>query len=156
MLVSTFSYVINRKKLKVSMVLRKYVLYISTVVMTFCIVGHASANPLVFQGQNAGLFPGANPSDIGILMDSVPKPTPDTAPTTALSAAATVLQELESQASSNVFGQIVGPNSTSSGSEFFGDGSSVVWIPDPNIAGNRLVTFTQANGSTTTVSLANN
>jgi hypothetical protein len=33
----------------------------------------AIASSLVFQGQNAGLFPTANPNDTSILMNSVPK-----------------------------------------------------------------------------------
>ncbi len=43
-------------------------------VMSSAFATISTASPLVFEGQNAGLFPGANPAAIGILTNSLVKP----------------------------------------------------------------------------------
>ena len=45
----------------------------------------ASASPIVFEGQNAALFPGANPAANALLMASVNKPTNNGQPSSSAS-----------------------------------------------------------------------
>jgi hypothetical protein len=112
----------------------------------------ATANPITFQGQNAALFPGANPADTATLMNSVPKPNSgiSSAALGGISASQLVLQSIESQISSRIYADIFGNGAAPSGTELLGDGSSISWAPDPNQPGFKIITVTDANGRVTT------
>jgi hypothetical protein len=65
----------------------------------------AVASSFTFQGQNAGLFPSANPSDTSVLMNSVSKPTTaSTIPT--ITPASLIEQSIISQISTKIYNDI--------------------------------------------------
>jgi Type VIII secretion system (T8SS), CsgF protein len=96
----------------------------------FCANG-AAASQLVFQGQNAGLFPGANPSDTSTLMNSVPKPNKGSAASAAaasgVSAATLIEQAIESQISNKIINDIFN-TSNASGSFNLGNGTTISFL----------------------------
>ena len=116
--------------------------------------GSAQASYLNFQGQNAGIFPGANPSDTSAMMNSVPRPAP-TPQSSNTATSQIIMQALQSQISSHIYSDIFGTNALPTGKEFLPDGSTVEWAPDTNNPGNVLITFTSATGVVTTASIIN-
>lgn len=126
--------------------------YACIVAATFLMVSDAAASGLVFQGQNAALFPGANPSDTTMLMNSVPKPAAaaSSSQSSAISASALVLQSIEAQISSKVYNDIFGVGARASGTDLLGDGSSISWAPATDGSGRIVVTIVSPNGTSTT------
>jgi hypothetical protein len=111
----------------------------------------ASANPLTFTGQNAGIFPTANPSDTAAMMNSVVKPNnPNIVSGTAVSSSQFILQSLESQISNKIFTTIENSAPGDAGTFALSDGSSIAYT---NVAGTITVTITNASGVVTTVVL---
>ncbi len=107
--------------------------------------GSAYANPLVFQGQNAAIFPGANPSDTALLMSSTPKPAPSpTNSTTSLSSSAFIVQTLEAQLSNKIYNDIFGAGASPSGSHVLPDGTIISWV---TVAGVVQITETKPDGT---------
>jgi hypothetical protein len=105
----------------------------------------AAADPLVFQGQNAALFSGANPNDTAALMTGVPKPAPPATPN--LNVSQLVQESVISQISNNLYSQISG---TPSGKATLGDGSSFSWSTD---GGTKSIVYTAPNGAVTTITI---
>ena len=62
----------------------------------------AEASSFIFQGQNAGLFSSANPSDTSVLMNSVSKPVV----TSSISSATLIEQSIVSQISLKIYNEI--------------------------------------------------
>ena len=81
----------------------------------------AEASNLTFQGQNAGLFSTANPSDTSVLMNSVVKPVVTSTP---ISSATMIEQSIISQLSSKIYNDIF-KGSAASGSYDLGSGNSI-------------------------------
>jgi hypothetical protein len=104
------------------------------------------ASDLVFQGQNAGLFPGANPSDTAQLMVGVPKPT---APTSTETPSQLIEQAVESQVSSQIFTDIFS-GSAASGSFSLGNGSNISYV---RADGNVTITITDPTNGTTIITV---
>jgi hypothetical protein len=91
----------------------------------------AIASELVFQGQNAALFPGANPSDTSALMNSVVKPNAPPATTATLSPSSLILQSVESQLSTEIYNGIFN-TSNASGTYNLGGGNSISFVRPGN------------------------
>jgi hypothetical protein len=105
----------------------------------------ASASELLFTGQNAALFPQANPADTAALMNSVHKPSPDTSSSTAVSASRLIQQSLESRISSKIYNDIF-DSAEASGFYDLGNGSTISYV---RAGGNITITINDpANGST--------
>lgn len=113
--------------------------------------GSAHASGLVFQGQNAALFPGANPNDTALLMNSVPKPAKDPNAQTSSTATTLIQSAVESQISAKIYNDIFGTGAATAGSEVLGDGSIISWVPDPGSPGHPKVTITYSDGSSVVV-----
>jgi len=107
--------------------------------------GVASAGPLVFQGQNAALFPGANPNDTALLLQGIPKPVASPPVQPKLDISQLVQQSVVSQISNNIYSQITG---TASGTATLSDGSSFSWA---TIGNTKSIIYTAPDGSTTTI-----
>lgn len=125
----------------------KMVGIVAAAVMMFA--GQASASGLTFQGQNAALFPGANPSDTAALMNSVPKKKAPPTPTPGIDPAQLILQSVQSQTSSRIFAQIFN-SANASGNYDLGGGSSISFV---RIGGNIEITFIDPVHGTTTITL---
>ena len=88
----------------------------------------AFASSIIFQGQNAALFSGANPSDTTALMSSVVKPNnPNAASASALSTQSLILQSVESQISTHI-NNIIFNNANAAGSFNLGNGSLISFV----------------------------
>jgi hypothetical protein len=94
----------------------------------------AFASELVFQGQNAGLFPNANPSDTAQLMLSTVRPNPPAVTIPTLSPTQLVEQSVLGTVSTNITNQIF---NTSNASGNF------------NLGGGSTISYTRANGQVT-------
>jgi len=103
----------------------------------------AAASAIVFQGQNAGLFSGANPNDTANLLSAIPRPSAPTPTTPTLDTAQLIQQSVASQISSRVYSQIF---NSPSGNTDLGNGSRISWFTS---GGNVSITFTTTTGSTT-------
>jgi len=125
------------------MVFKKYT-SIATMACVLCVVSAADASPLVFQGQNAGIFPGANPSDTAQMMLSVPKPTAATSAPSQLSSSQVIIQSLEAQISNKIYSEIFGTGAQPSGTQTLPDGSVITWN---TVAGVLSVSVTYPNGT---------
>ncbi|HEU5048473.1 MAG TPA: hypothetical protein VFT64_11600 [Rickettsiales bacterium] len=123
---------------------------ISAASLALITASSAYASPLVFQGQNAALFPGANPSDTALLMNSVPKPASDPTSQANLTSANLIQSAIESQISSKIYNDIFGSGAASSGSEVLGNGNIIKWQPDPSGTGVQ-VTIYYANGGSSII-----
>lgn len=93
-------------------------------VLAVSLADGAAASTMVFQGQNAGLFPGANPSGMSIMMNSVTKPKASTTTDTSLTSSDLILRSLQSQISSKMYNDIFN-GTADSGFYSLGNGSSV-------------------------------
>jgi len=111
----------------------------------------ASASTMVFEGQNAGLFPNANPADTAQLMGSVSRPfNPKTAAASAtgqITPASLIEQSVESQISAKIYSQIFN-SSAASGSFDLGGGSLINFV---RTGGNIDITLTDPVHGTTTI-----
>lgn len=131
------------------MVLRKHIPFLSVAAIALCVAVSTNASELVFQGQNAALFPGANPNDTALMMQSVPKPSADTSSAQSISTSSLVLQALQSQVSAQIFNSIFGSSATPTGDANLGGGNLIHWEHD--ISGNINITFTAPNGTATVI-----
>lgn len=108
----------------------------------------SEASTIVFQGQNAGLFPTANPNAIGILMNSVPKKNATEKPktSTGINTATMIQNAVASQISTRIYNDIF--NGTAlTGSYDLGNGNSINYTRSE---GYITITITNpTNGSTT-------
>ncbi len=103
----------------------------------------AIASNFTFQGQNAGLFPNANPSDIAILMNSVNKPTSTPA---NLTTSALIQESVISQISTKMYNDIF--NGTAAAGYYdLGGGSSISFKRSAGYV--TLTVVDPINGSTT-------
>jgi|WetSurMetagenome_2_1015567.scaffolds.fasta_scaffold282573_1 hypothetical protein len=97
---------------------------------TTCETSVASASNILFTGQNAGLFPTANPNDTAILMNSVPKKNATASTSAATSGlstynAATLIENaLASQISNRIYTQIFSGSATA-GNYDLGGGNTI-------------------------------
>lgn len=113
-------------------------------------ISKTEASTLVFQGQNAGLFPTANPNAVSILMNSVPKEKA-TAPTTStgMNTAMMIENAVVSQISTRIYNQIF--NGTAlSGSYDLGGGNAINYMRSD---GNITITLINATSGTTTITI---
>ncbi len=108
----------------------------------------ADASNLVFQGQNAGLFPGANPSDTSVLMNSVEKPTAKST-ISSISPATLIEQSIVSQISSKIYNDMF-KGSAPSGSYDLGGGNTISYLRE---GGYITVTITSPGNGTTTLTV---
>jgi hypothetical protein len=120
---------------------------------TFCIsttihTNPVVASPLVFNGQNAALFPGANPNDTAALMNSVAKPTPQTKAPTALDQNRIIIQGLESQITNRIYTQIFN-NANVSGIFTLPGGGSISYNRPGD--GNVHITVINSDGTTSVI-----
>jgi hypothetical protein len=108
----------------------------------------SEASEFVFQGQNAALFPGANPSDTTALMNSVHKPSPtSTAPT--ISPATLIEQSIEGQISSKIYNDIFN-GSALSGNFNLGGGNTISYV---RAGGYVTITIVSPTSGTTTLTV---
>ena len=105
----------------------------------------AEASNLTFQGQNAGLFPTANPSDTSVLMNSVAKPVA----TSSISSATLIEQSIVSQISLKVYNEIF-KGTAASGSYDLGGGNSISY---KRSGGYITVNITSPSNGTTTLTV---
>ncbi len=116
-----------------------------------CLLSHspvADASNLTFQGQNAGLFPTANPSDTSVLMNSVSKPVAtSTIPT--INPATLIEQSVVSQISSKIYNQIFSGTAVS-GSYDLGGGNSINYLRS---GGYVTINITSPSNGTTTLTV---
>lgn len=126
------------------MTLHKSALCVFTVAACL-MAGSAIASPLVFQGQNAALFPGANPSDTSAMMNSVPKPAASSNAAAALTGSALVIQSLQAQLSNKIYNDIFGSSASPNGSHVFSDGTVITWATDSK--GNKTITEIKPDGT---------
>ncbi|NTV67091.1 MAG: hypothetical protein HGB06_05300 [Chlorobaculum sp.] len=115
----------------------------------FCQLPSAGASPLVFQGQNAGLFPSANPNSTAILMNSVPKKnaTASTTPSTGLNTSMLIQNAIISNMNMKITEAIFGDDHLS-GNFDLGNGNSISYLHSD---GNIIVTIINPNTGTTTI-----
>lgn len=97
--------------------------------LTICVSSSAETSPLVFRGQNVGLFPYANPSSVSTMMNSVSKPSRSTRTTASLSTSSLIQNSLASKISSMIYQQIF-DGTDLSGYYDLGDGSSITYLRD--------------------------
>ena len=117
------------------------VLFVSAFIV---LSNQTQASQLMFQGQNAGIFPSANPADTSQLMLSVAKPTQSTA-TPSVSPSTLVEQSVLSQISSKIYQDIFNSPSNS-GSFDLGTGSTISYL---KAGGNITITiYDPVNGKT--------
>jgi len=105
----------------------------------------AEASTLTFQGQNAGLFSSANPSDTSMLMNSVAKP----AVTSSISSATLIEQSIISQISLKIYNEIF-KGTAASGSYDLGGGNAISYMRS---GGYITVKLTNPGNGTTTLSV---
>lgn len=89
----------------------------------------AVAGTLEFHGQNAALFPTANPSDTTLMMNSVPSPS--NAAASQQNASNLIQQAVESQISTRIYNDIF--NGTATAGSF-------------NLGGGDSISYTRSNG----------
>ncbi|NTW53691.1 MAG: hypothetical protein HGB15_02775, partial [Chlorobaculum sp.] len=109
----------------------------------------ADASPLVFQGQNAGLFPLANPNSTTILMNSVPKKnaTASTTSSTGLNTSMLIQNAIISNMNAKITEAIFGKDHPS-GNFDLGNGNSISYLHSD---GNIIITIINPNTGTTTI-----
>ncbi len=113
--------------------------------LSFLCMAQAHASPLVFQGQNAALFPGANPAGTATLMNSVDKPVAALPQTPVADPARLIQQSLQSQISNKIY-QDIFQSDAASGFYDLGGGSSIGF---ERTGGNVIINITNpTNGST--------
>ena len=105
----------------------------------------AEASIFIFQGQNAGLFSSANPSDTSVLMNSVSKPVV----TSSISSATLIEQSIVSQISLKIYNEIF-KGSAVSGSYDLGGGNSISY---KRSSGYITVNLTNPGNGTTTLTV---
>ena len=108
----------------------------------------ADASNLTFQGQNAGLFSTANPSDTAVLMNSVAKPTANTV-TPSISPSTLVEQSIISQISTKIYNDLF-KGSAASGSYDLGGGNRISYVRS---GGYVTVDITSPSNGTTTLTV---
>jgi hypothetical protein len=115
----------------------------------FCQSPLADASPLVFQGQNAGLFPLANPNSTTILMNSVPKKnaTASTTSSTGLNTSMLIQNAIISNMNAKITEAIFGKDHPS-GNFDLGNGNSISYLHSD---GNIIITIINPNTGTTTI-----
>lgn len=111
------------------------------------------ASNIVFQGQNAALFPDANPSNNALMMMSVDRPSnPRTASATGkLNSATLIEQSVASQISAKIYNQIF--TSTNTAGTFNLDNGSSIAYTRGNGDGNLYITITDPINGTTEITL---
>lgn len=111
----------------------------------------ALASTLLFQGQNAAIFPGANPSGQPLLLESVQRPVNPalSSANSALTPASLIEQSVESQISAQIYNQIFN-TSNASGSFSLGNGSLINYV---RAGGNVEITITDPVNGTTTITI---
>ena len=105
----------------------------------------AEASSFIFQGQNAGLFSSANPSDTSVLMNSVSKPVV----TSSISSATLIEQSIVSQISLKIYNEMF-KGSAVSGSYDLGGGNSISY---KRSSGYITVNLTNPGNGTTTLTV---
>lgn len=115
----------------------------------------AFASPIIFTGQNAALFSGANPADTTALMSSVVKPNdPNAASNASLTSQSLILQSVESQISSNISTQIFNTSNIGTHTFALGDGSSITYTrPGSGGAGTVTITLVDTKGTSTVITV---
>ena len=108
----------------------------------------AEASNLTFQGQNAGLFSTANPSDTSVLMNSVTKPVV-TSTIPSISPATLIEQSVVSQISSKIYNQIF-TGTAASGSYDLGGGNTISYLRS---GGYITIDITSPSNGTTTLTV---
>jgi len=113
---------------------------------------HASS--LVFQGQNVGLFPNANPNSVSVLMNSVSKKKA-TASTkaegsTGLNPATMIQNALVSQISTAIYKQIFNVDGPSTGFYDLGGGNTISYQQN-TVDQTVTITIVSSTSGTTTV-----
>ncbi len=108
----------------------------------------SEGSPLVFQGQNAGLFSTANPSDITVFMNSVAKPVA-TSSASSITPATQIQQSIVSQISSRIYNEIF-KGSAASGYYDLGGGNSINYVRE---GGYITVTINSTKNGTTTLTV---
>jgi len=117
-----------------------------TAFLTFGCSTNTEASQLVFQGQNAALFPNANPADTAALMNSVHKPSQPASTLPVVSPATLIQQSVQSQISSKIYNDIF-TGTSASGFYDLGGGSSIGYTRS---GGYITISITNpANGTTT-------
>ena len=116
----------------------------------FCQSSSAGASPLVFQGQNAGLFPTANPNSTAILMNSVPKKnaTKSTTPSTGMNTSMLIQNAIISNMNAKITDAIFGKDHLSSGNFDLGNGNSISYTYKD---GNIIIDINNPNTGNTTI-----
>jgi hypothetical protein len=116
----------------------------------FCQSSSAGASPLVFQGQNAGLFPTANPNSTAILMNSVPKKnaTKSTTSSTGLNTSMLIQNAIISNMNAKITDAIFGKDHETSGDFNLGNGNSISYLYDNH---NIIITIINPNTGKTTI-----
>lgn len=121
---------------------------IGWIALAICNVLSAQASNLTFQGQNAGLFPGANPSDTSVLMNSVAKPAVSPG-SYSINPSTLIEQSILSQISSKIYNQIF-QGTAASGYYDLGNGSTVSYARS---GGYITINITSPTNGTTTISV---
>ena len=124
--------------------------------ITACETPAANASNILFVGQNAGLFPTANPNDTAILMNSVPKKNATASTsngTSGLSSytAATLIENaVASQISNSIYNQIFDKNAPATRNFDLGGGNAIHYTRE---GGYITIDFTSPTTGTTTIVL---
>ncbi len=112
-------------------------------------VSVAEASPLTFRGQNAALFPDANPNATAALMNTVVKPTPKPKPATAIDQNRLIIQGLESQITNKIYNDIFDTHNASGSYQLPGGGS----ISFVRSGGNIEITIIDSSGATSEITV---
>lgn len=114
----------------------------------------AQASNLVFVGQNAGLFPNANPNDTSILMNSVSRKnaTASSQSITQQNMTQLVQNAVIAQLSNNIYADIAKYKSTNPRTVDLGNYNSITYVYD-SINNNVNITLTNPATGTTTITV---
>lgn len=122
--------------------------FISGVALFSGLFAAAEGSPLIFQGQNAGLFSTANPAGTAVLMNSVTKPVATSA-ASSISSATLIQQSIVSQLSMRIYNEIF-KGSGVSGYYDLGGGNSINYLRE---GGYITVTIINSKNGTTTLTV---
>ena len=129
---------------------KKIQLLTTILLLSFVYANTALANPITFRGQNAALFPDANPSDTAALMNSVVKPATKPVAQPTIDPATLITQGLESQITNKIYAQIF--NTANQHGSFTVSGGTTITYDRPG-DGTIHVTIVNASGKTTEIVL---
>lgn len=123
-----------------------YIVFPAIFLAMTCLAQASEASTLLFEGQNVGLFPSANPNSITTLMNSVRRPTdPSTAAAAQLSSPSSIIaQSVESQIS-NQINNILFNNKNPSGTFNLGGGNIITF---QRTGGNLNISIDSPTGNT--------